>query len=189
MSSKLAEKYEAAKKYGMQMGSAYPALDLIEPKIPNDEDVLYVLKSFQIPKPGTNGLSYGSVMVLTDKSLHVLGKGAGGFGNQIKRTEVYNFSLITGVSRYKKLGYGWVIEISRASNIDYYGMLDDEQSEDFYNLMRDLTSKSQQSGGTTVVTQAVDPMDQLKKLKDLLDAGVISQDEFDDKKKTLMDKI
>ena len=38
----------------------------------------------------------------------------------------------------------------------------------------------------TITTQAVSPADELKKFKELLDAGIITQEEFDAKKKQLL---
>jgi hypothetical protein len=52
--------------------------------------------------------------------------------------------------------------------------------------MRDL---SQNQGKATSPSQAINPIDQLKKLAELLDAGIISQSEFDEKKKSLIDRI
>ena len=41
-------------------------------------------------------------------------------------------------------------------------------------------------GGTTIVQQASSPAEELKKMKELLDMGIITQDEFDAKKKQLL---
>ena len=45
---------------------------------------------------------------------------------------------------------------------------------------------SQNKGGTTVVQQATSPAEELKKFKELLDMGIITQEEFDAKKKQLL---
>jgi hypothetical protein len=41
-------------------------------------------------------------------------------------------------------------------------------------------------GGTTIVQQAASPAEELKKMKELLDIGIITQEEFDAKKKQLL---
>jgi hypothetical protein len=41
-------------------------------------------------------------------------------------------------------------------------------------------------GGTTIVQQAASPAEELKKMKELLDMGIITQEEFDTKKKQLL---
>jgi predicted Zn-dependent peptidase len=45
---------------------------------------------------------------------------------------------------------------------------------------------SQNKGGTTVIQQANSPAEELKKFKELLDMGIITQEEFDTKKKQLL---
>ena len=49
-------------------------------------------------------------------------------------------------------------------------------------IMKFATNK----GGTTIVQQSVSPAEELKKYKELLDSGIITQDEFDAKKKQLL---
>lgn len=46
---------------------------------------------------------------------------------------------------------------------------------------------SNQNGNTTIVQNVKSPVEQVKELKELLDMGVISQEEFDKKKKELLD--
>lgn len=54
------------------------------------------------------------------------------------------------------------------------------------NLLVDRQKEKTQNTGTTIV-QNSDEADKLKKYKDLLDSGVITQEEFDAKKKQLLD--
>ena len=51
--------------------------------------------------------------------------------------------------------------------------------------MEDYKSRPQESG-TTVVKAELSPADEIKKFKELLDMGVITQEEFDRKKKELL---
>lgn len=53
------------------------------------------------------------------------------------------------------------------------------------NLLVDRQKEKSQNTGTTII-QNSDEADQLKKYKDLLDSGVITQEEFDAKKKQLL---
>lgn len=53
------------------------------------------------------------------------------------------------------------------------------------NLLVDRQKEKTHNTGTTIV-QSSDEADQLKKYKDLLDSGVITQEEFDAKKKQLL---
>ena len=49
-------------------------------------------------------------------------------------------------------------------------------------IMKNATNK----GGATIVQQAASPAEELKKMKELLDADIITQEEFDAKKKQLL---
>ena len=49
-----------------------------------------------------------------------------------------------------------------------------------------IMKRANNVGGTTVIQQANSPAEELKKMKDLLDAGIITQEEFDAKKKQLL---
>ena len=49
-----------------------------------------------------------------------------------------------------------------------------------------ITKLAGNKGGTTIVQQATSPAEELKKMKELLDMGIITQEEFDAKKKQLL---
>ena len=109
----------------------------------------------------------------------------------VNRThETVPFHTITGVELKRKLGSGWIIEFSRAANIDSLLKCDENGSKIFVeklqNSIRDL---NQNQGKSNLSNQAINPIDQLKKLAELLDAGIISQSEFDEKKKSLIERI
>jgi hypothetical protein len=85
---------------------------------------------------------------------------------------------------------GFTIEISRAGNIDSLLGTDKADSEEFVQILKKLVNEGAGSGRQTVVmNQAADPLDQLKRLKDLLDAGILTEKEFEEKKKDLMGRI
>ena len=46
--------------------------------------------------------------------------------------------------------------------------------------------KATKSQATTIIQQAASPAEELKKMKELLDMGIITQAEFDAKKKQLL---
>jgi hypothetical protein len=177
----LRQMFEKASKPSGTYSSAWLPIEVIAPKIPNGENVLIVMKGSQMSPVAF------VTMVLTDKALHVLGKPTA-FGNKITRAETYSFGQITGVSRDKKLGYRWKVTISRASNVDEYFNLDESESAAFCDILSGLVGEAQSAvrGG---YEQEIDPMDQLKKLKELLELGAISQDEFKEGKKSLLDKL
>lgn len=61
-----------------------------------------------------------------------------------------------------------------------------ENLDDVYRALNGLILQRQNATKTVVVSGQNDSADQLKKYKDLLDSGVITQEEFDAKKKQLL---
>ena len=59
-----------------------------------------------------------------------------------------------------------------------------EKMKEIYNYVDGKIREYKNKGNGTV--QQLSPADELKKFKDLLDAGIITQDEFDAKKKELL---
>ena len=59
----------------------------------------------------------------------------------------------------------------------------------FYQMILDKKRESQNNSGSAVIQQASSPIDEIKKLKELLDLGIISQEEFNSKKEILMRQI
>lgn len=92
------------------------------------------------------------------------------------------------MSRDKKLAYRWIVTISRASNVDEYVNLDEKEAATFCDILSGLVAEAQ-STARNGSDHAIDPMGQLKKLKELLELGAISQDEFNEGKKSLREKL
>ena len=63
------------------------------------------------------------------------------------------------------------------------------QLEEIYNFIERRISEEKQAKRApagTVIQQATSPAEELKKMKELLDMGIITQEEFDAKKKQLL---
>ena len=85
-------------------------------------------------------------------------------GNNFTSENSFTFSATLGTSKYKQL------------QRDMPGIYED---------IRDRVNKAKDSKNVTEVTM-LSPADELKKFKDLLDCGIISQEEYDAKKKQLL---
>lgn len=159
-----------------------PKYEEMEAVLTNNEQVLSVIKA------GINGKHVG-VAILTDSGVHLLGRGT--FKSLSPYSESFSLKHVTGVTRQRNLMYmGFTIEISRAGNVDSLLGTDKADSEEFVQILKKLVNEGAGSGGQTfVMNQAADPLDQLKKLKELLDAGVLTQKEFEEKKIDLMGRI
>ncbi len=59
-----------------------------------------------------------------------------------------------------------------------------ENKDELYSAITNLLLERQK--GKTIVTEKSDSVDEIKKFKELLDSGIITQEEFDEKKKQLL---
>ena len=66
---------------------------------------------------------------------------------------------------------------------------DMEEAKQAYELILEKWKKAKSSIGAPVVQQALTPIDEIKKLKELLELDIISQEEFDSKKQELLKRI
>jgi hypothetical protein len=169
-----------------------PSLEEIDGIVNTDDKVLSVLKCLhaEVPPGGAKGgrVYLAAVAVVTNRTIYIV-SAQGLRSNVTIFSEVIPAHTITGVSTVKDLfPYGFGVVVTRAGNIDKFSQLDVVHADKWLAAARELLA-SGGGGGATNIVQTLDPLDQLKKLKDLLDAGILSQAEFDEKKQALMDKI
>jgi hypothetical protein len=165
-----------------------PPIEAVAAVIPVDEKVEFILKSAASEKAPNGRLTSGftCVAVITDRSIYLVKQGMN-FKSLGQGSESIPLHTITGITVKKGLLASGV-EISRAGNVDVLNNCDGAQAEKWVTAARALLAKAPAAGGTTVIQQ-VDPLDQLKKLKELLDAGILTQEEFNAKKQDIMGKI
>jgi hypothetical protein len=173
---------------GIKIG--IPTIEEVESHIKNDEEVKCVLKGGSVEKrSGVGYKSLACVAVLTDKSVYLVRKGQV-IKNLAKSVENIPLHTVTGFEVTRELGLGTFLQISRAGNIDKITQCDSAHAEKFRDLAKEIAENiSSQKNSQTVINQAIDPIEQIKKLKDLLDSDIISQEEYEEKKKKLMEKI
>jgi hypothetical protein len=167
-----------------------PKIEEVESHIKNDEEVKCVLKGASVEKRGGVGSkTLPCVAVLTDKSVYLMRKGQV-IKNYAKGVENIPLQTVTGFQVKREIGMGTVFEITRAGNNDKISWCDSAHAETFRDLAKEIAENiSSQKNSQTVINQAIDPIEQIKKLKDLLDSDIISQEEYEEKKKKLMEKI
>ena len=184
MRKDLADAWKVAKKTDATIYKN-PEPSEIEPALSSDESVLVVLKCLK--KWGNLGGGEVCTAVLTDKAVHIFSRG---ILKSVNRThETFHFNTITGVDLARKLAYGWVINMSRANNVDSLLRCEEEGSKKFVSHLKELIASPRSTSVQGSAQISSDPLDKIKKLKDLLDAGVISESEFEEKKNILMDQI
>jgi hypothetical protein len=153
----------------------------IEPKLDPNEKIIALIKCLK----GSGGVA---TAVLTDRTLHIFSRGM--MKSMTNSYETVPFAQVTGVELGRKMGWGWMITVTRAANTDELSRIEESEAKRFTEELKKLVGSHQGNNSQTVIQNvAIDPLDQLKKLKELLDAGIVTQEEFDEKKKSLMGQI
>lgn len=157
-----------------------PTFEWIEEKLSSGEEIIQLMYC-GILKSDTK-LGYA---VLSNQYLHLFRAGAL-LGSKSAEHDALAFKHITSIEQQNvplfKTKNVKIVQSSGATIV--LANCDANESEQFVTRVRELMA----NGGDSKTIQT-DPLDQLKKLKELLDAGILSQAEFDDKKQSLMDKI
>jgi hypothetical protein len=167
-----------------------PGPERIEAIVKSDEKVLCILKCVHTEKRGKHtSKTLKCTAVVTDREIYIIKEGT--FTKQLSKSEEnIPVHTITGIEVYRQIGMGTVVNISRADNSDKLIMCNETQAQKFNKFAKELISKKSTTQGTmNDVRGGNDALEQIKKLKALLDSGVISNDEFDAAKRKLLDKI
>ncbi len=158
----------------LQFGVKYPANADLESLLNRTEKVELALR-------GVNQGNQPAIALLTSERCLIASRSPflKAFGES---NESIPFDKITGITGEKVFGSGMTISISRADNTDSLEFCHPEDGQKFVNALRGKI-ESQKTGSPV----AHDAFDQIRKLKDLFDAGAITQDEFEQQKKKLLD--
>jgi hypothetical protein len=186
MSNKLQTEFNKASfpKMALVSNKAWTGIEDIISKV-RDENVLQVLRGLTTSPPKKH-----VTIVVTDAGVHIFTKLEWSIRDIGSGHEFFSYSTITGVKDYVKAMWKTCIDFTRANNNDSIGYLSAEEASRVVEEVRSRMGAVQSGNGTQVINNvAVDPLDQIKKLKELLDAGVLTQQEFDEKKKDLLGKV
>ena len=105
----------------------------------------------------------------------------GTYGKIFKRNVDLPLDSINSVEYVKKSG---IVNIATSSQkIHFESLLN---AEEISNVINELLQKRQATRGTTTVVNRSSNAEELSKFKKLLDEGIITQEEFDAKKKQLL---
>jgi hypothetical protein len=150
--------------------------------IPDSETVKFSIRASFKGKPKDKS----GYAVITNKNIYLIGSVTKVFGKADPMTkETIQFSQITGLEQTLE-NYLTIkthhIKITRANNNDAIYGLSYESALAFIDV---ANSQMQNQGGGNAVVQS-DPIEQLTKLASLLEKGLVTQEEFDKKKKELL---
>lgn len=160
---------------------------VIENSLMDDEDVLYVIRALNIfgrnGQPLTPGISFCAVAFTADRC--VFGQKAKFSGDSFHAVLYDNFSDIR--VQKKLFGFPRIILdfLTEEVSLEVAPAAVDRYFKDIREIIENYRKSKKEAQNTTVVMQT-SAADELKKFKELLDMGVITQEEFDAKKKQLL---
>lgn len=172
-------------------GKTSPLPAEFESKIPTNEEVMCVIRGLWLHRVTHRKRLEAATFVLTDTMVHMFGKNET-FGARSQSQDAVPLATITSISSFKRrilTGDNYVVDLIRAGDSDNLQMPKtfEQHAEKFVTMTRQAISNL--SRGSAAVINQESPLDALKKLKELLDLGVISEAEFEEKRTTLMGKI
>lgn len=174
----LQRKYDQAEEKTYGRMNRRPPLEIVDEGISESEEILSVLKCLDFSARPTT-------IVLTSLGMHFFSQGMY-LRSANASHEFVSFSTLTGVRVKSSLfGGGAELEVTRANNVDLFTWCSPNDCETFVGIVKQRMSNPE----PITHIDATDPLDQIKKLKELLDLGLISQSEYDDKRQKLLDSI
>jgi hypothetical protein len=156
--------------------------------IPQSEEIVY-FAGCSIRGRNAKDANFVGTIVITKKNVYLVKRKFKVFGKPDPLTkETMSIHQITGLDQTFE-SYLTVksfhIRITRANNEDVlYGLTEASASEIIESI--NIQMNNQGSSNSPVTINAIDPVEQLTKLAALLEKGLVTQEEFDKKKKELL---
>jgi hypothetical protein len=156
--------------------------------IPDSEEIFCMVKC--AIGQGKNGKidekskTHNGFAIVTEKNIYFIKKPLVLFGNPQYTREVVPISQVTGLDQtHERWALKWShhLKITRANNEDILWELNEETSSKFIDAANIQIAKLSQKS-----YNSIDPIEQLTKLASLLEKGLLTQEEFDLKKKELL---
>lgn len=171
----------AGQPTGAVIGATFPRPEVVEDGIPEGDQVLAILK-------GSLHGRYWGVAVLTKTAIYLHGAG---LVNKQKDREVLALRRITGIRVRRKVGAGWVVTITRAANTDEILRCREADAMNFSRLAQGQLDAVNSPDQSVLRSEpvAADPLDSLRKLKELHELGVINDVEYEEKRARLLSQI
>lgn len=143
----------------------------------------YAINSAERGEDHMGGLTTGGCLLATDRRLTAYINETIGSSNlsidynKIDTVEIEHGAMITKLS---------VQSTSKTYSFPGFNNIDKSEIHDFADFIRDQASEPE-TNNTSEST--IDPTEQLKNIKELHDQGVLTDEEFEEKKQSLLDKL
>lgn len=169
----------------------------IQGYLDSDEQVLLVAKQSRL-RPG-GSVTTPNIIFATDRKLVIRNPMMLGLRESV---EVVPYSEITAVHLKKGVfssevmitAPGLTTELGRFFKLTRHGVagipaIPREKAKKLVNIVREGMKRTKAAKAMPQVTVAPTPLEELKKLKELLDMGAITKEEYEEKKKKILEKV
>ena len=169
----------------------------IKTRLEPDEPILLVAKQSRI-RPG-GAITTPNTIFATDRKLIIRNPMMLGLRESV---EVVPYSEITAVDLEKGMfscevritAPGLTVQLSRFFALSRHGIagipaISKEKAEKLVDIIREGMKQAKAAKAMPSMMAVTTPMDELKKLKELLDMGALTQEEYEEKKKRILEKI
>ena len=167
-----------------------PQVEFLITQLRNDEDVvcaMFIGTVYDGKTVVVNGAGGLGALFVTNKRI-IYGRKAGLLmgGTKIKAINIddgtdvtsSDFGIMSGRIIINTKNEQCSFEVGKNNASKIFAMIS--------NAIQDILEKRQSTQAATTIVQASSPAEELKKFKELLDMGIITQEEFDAKKKQLL---
>ena len=175
----------ALERYEVNTFGSVKKIVALDEKIPEDQEVIFIAPTnvTVTPRNTTQSQVLPGVMAITSKQIFV--------SHKTGMTEGFAEFNIIDLERvhYTATGIGpTAFELTLLDvTLKFISSYKKSVTADLYNVLKELAEKAAEDRKQAATAgTAVSPADEIRKFKGLLDDGIITQEEFDAKKKQLL---
>lgn len=137
--------------------------------------------------------SRSCTLVVTDAALYVFRLGT--FNKKFLGKETIRFGSIKGIELEKETwsqaikDMDWKVVINRSGDFDKIGHLNQATAQEIVDVVQQGMDVAHGVKAAPAAAPAADPMEKIQKLKEMLEAGLINEEEFDAKKAAIIESM
>lgn len=155
-------------------------LDGVKEHLEHGEEILKYLFGIYDSKMLGEKTKRNGILIATNKRVVFYGKKTFGYN-----LETIDYSRISSVDYSKGYVYGKIKIYTSGNDIEFETTMEIEAKE-FMQIIKEKQHEPKQQSTTIINEPSKSPAEQIKEYKELLDLDIISQEEFDAKKKELL---
>lgn len=164
----------------MEMAKKEKLLKLAQEHLDVGEEVVHSVMGVYETEFLKSDMTHNGIFIATNQRLVFYGKRLTGYD-----LEFYPYNTISSIETGKKM-LGYYLSFFASGNKVNMKWIQDSEFSNFVSYVRGKIGKKESTPTTNQIQQPVDAAEELRKFKSLLDEGIITEEEFNAKKKQLL---